>query len=225
MRLLIVEEDIEYSNDLLDNFANQYTTDVAYSGYDGTYLSTVNEYDAILVSDVLPDINGKEFCEQVRDNEVDSPVMILMDAAKAPDYISETLDSGADDYIYRSQNKIELLAKIRALIRRSKCNLKSSLIKHKNIQLQIKEKSLRINNKNVDLRRKEYDLLEYLMINSNRVVSKEELLEHIWDKGILVESNTLEVNISNLRKKLKEYSLDNFVRTVKGFGYLIRFDI
>jgi two-component system response regulator CiaR len=225
MRLLIVEEDIEYANDLLDNFNNQYVTDVAYSGYEGTYMSTVNEYDAILVSDVLPDINGKEFCEQIRDNEVDFPVMLLLDTSKSSDYIIQILDSGADDYIYRSNDKKELSAKIRALIRRSKCSMRFPSIEYKNIKLYVKEKTLKIGNNIIDLRRKEYDMLEYLMINYNRVVSKEELLEHVWDKGMLVESNTLEVHMSNLRKKLNQHTLNNFIKTVKGFGYLIRFDI
>jgi DNA-binding response OmpR family regulator len=151
--------------------------------------------------------------------------MVLLDKVKSPNYLSQTLDSGADDYIYRSGDKTELSAKLRALIRRKNIKLKSSLIEYKNIKLMISDKTFKVGKKTLGLRRKEYDLLEYLMINSNRVVSKEELLEHIWDKGILVESNTLEVNISNLRKKLREHSLKDFIRTVKGFGYLIRFDI
>ncbi len=221
MRLLLVDDDKENVNDIVNNFNKSYILDVAYSGVEGAYLSQVNEYDAILIDETLPDMDGAEVCRTTRSANVESPILLLLEHDKDVSYKVKSLDSGADSYISKPLDKEELSANIRALIRRKGSEIKNNYASSGPILIDLKLRQAYLENELLYLRRKEYDILQHLVVNKGKIVSKESLLEHIWEQGIYSISNTLEVHIRSLRKRLYEKYSREIIKTVRGFGYTI----
>ena len=221
MRILLIQDDKDLLDDVLDEVEKDYVVDVAYNGVDGTYLSQVNDYDVMVVDSTLPDIDGIEVCKLTRSAKITTPIILLSDDSESANKV-RSLDAGADVNFSKPVNVDEFKAQVRALARRNGAALSDSFLKVGKVEIDLCKKQIYINKKPKLLRRKEFDLLEYLLINRGRVVSKEELLEHVWEKGIYVFSNTVEVHIRSLREHLARYVGKRFIRTVRGFGYKIQ---
>ncbi|MFZ2663848.1 MAG: response regulator transcription factor [Patescibacteria group bacterium] len=220
MRLLLIEDDKNLLKDVIDEAEKNYIVDVVSSGSDGAYLSQVNDYDVMVVDSNLPDIDGVEVCKMTRDADVNTPILLLSEDSESSHRV-KSLDAGADVTFPKPVNVDEFMAQLRALSRRNGMLSHSSVIKVGKVEVDFKKKQAYVNKKPILLRRKEFDLLEYLLLNKGRVVSKEEILEHVWDQGIYVFSNTVEVHIKSLRGRLSRFAGKKFIKTVRGFGYKI----
>lgn len=221
MRILLIEDEEKYLKELVPEVEKEYVVDVAYSGENGTFLSEVNEYDAIIVDSTLPDMSGLQVCKTSRSLSISAPILYLGDKSLCDEEKLESLRSGADAYVSKPINYEELKVKLGVLLRRRGDKYFHSVVCLGKLKIDMNARSIFVDGKRVDLRRMEYDVLEYLVLNIGRVVSKEELLEHVWKKGLYVFSNTVEVHIRNLRERLeKPYGLE-IIKTVRGFGYRI----
>lgn len=220
MRVLFIEEDLGYINALMGELTRDYVVDVAHTGEDGAYLSEVNDYDVILVGDKLPDYSGLEVCNLTRSANCLSPIILLSNNFSG-DKIIECLENGGDLCFPRNLTPHQISHSVSALIRKNH-ELKKDPVKIRDYYFDFCNKSVSVKGNEVKLRRKEYDILEYLVLKRGRVVSKEEILEHIWVSGIYLFSNTVEVHITNIRNVLEKPFDIKLIETVRGFGYRIK---
>ena len=221
MRILIVESDRKIIKELMPTLKESYITDVAEDSYTALSLSESNAYDVILIDNDGIDIKGLELCTMLREVEVNSPVALLLDRGKDCNRVAG-LNSGADVVIYKPLVVEEIIAQINVLVRRNGSTKNcSSVIRVGNVCLNMKDRTVCVGTTPILLRRKEFDLLEYLFINKDKIVSKEELLEHVWEKGMFIFSNTVEVHVRSIRLKFSEEADSRIIRTFRGFGYKI----
>lgn len=193
----------------------RFAVDVCFDGESGLDMALSEEYDLIILDRMLPGMDGLEICKKMRQENIHTPVLILTARGLVVDKV-EGLDSGADDYMTKPFSFEELLARIRALTRRPKASLNTVLavgdLTLDNGSYEVKKKD-----KQVELSSKEFSLLEYLMRNQGKTLSKEQIISHVWDYDADILPNTVEVNVKNLRKKIGE----DLIKTVRGFGYKI----
>ncbi len=219
MRILVVEDDEILANMLKEGLIEEgYAVDVAYSGDDGFYMAESMPYDVIILDLMLPEMDGFTILEKLREKNIETPVLVLTAKDGIDDKV-KGLDKGADDYITKPFEFSELLARIRALIRRASGN-RSPIIKVKNIEINTASREVYKDGKRIPLSSKEYAILLYLVTNRGKVVSREELMEHIYDWEKSIESNVIDVYVNFLRKKLNK----DLIETVRGVGYIIRKD-
>jgi two-component system, OmpR family, response regulator len=222
MRLLLITNDNDCKHCVKSQMGTDYIIDIENTGEKGTSTSEVNAYDAIIVDSVLPDIDGVEVCRMIRAANINTPIAFIAERNGVHDKV-HSLDAGADAFVHKPLNISELAAEIRTLIRmKAAIIVLGNKIKLGILEIDISKKQAFVGEEIIKLRRKEYDLLEYLILNKDKIVPKEDILEHVWDQGIDVLSNTLEVHIKNLRDKLKECCIRNYIITVRGFGYTIK---
>ncbi|WP_201004686.1 response regulator transcription factor [Paenibacillus glycanilyticus] len=223
MRILIVEDEEDLSRALAKGLRREgYAVDIAVDGLTGWELADTNDYDVILLDINLPELDGISLCQRIRQSSQYNDVFILMLTARNhPDEVEEGLDSGADDYLRKPFMFNELLARIRALLRRS-TSVKSPVLQFERLSLDSKTKEVWLENVLIPLTKKEFGLLEYLMLHPGEVVSSEKLLEHVWDIFADPLSSTVRVHINSLRKKLSIHDPEageRYIQTVQGYGY------
>jgi DNA-binding response OmpR family regulator len=219
MRILLVDSKGDIIDQVSDDIHQSYVVDVAYNSNEGSFLTEVNDYDAVLVGPTLVDYERVEFYKNVRVYNKLVPIAAIS-SEDDPEKRILALDSGADVCIKYPMHVLEFKAQLRALIRRNSLCL-SSVVVVGHISLDTSKKRIYCNNKVLSFRKKEYEIIEYLIMNKGKVISKEKLLEHVWDEGLYVFSNIVEVHIRNIRLELKKYKAFNFIKTVRGFGYTI----
>lgn len=217
MRLLVVEDEAKLNQSIKKGLEQKgYAVDSAYDGEQGEILAENETYDLIILDILMPKKDGLSVCRDLRAHGVHAPIIFLTAKDSLSDKITG-LDSGADDYLIKPFEFFELLARIRALLRRPKTAL-PVVLSIKGLVLDMGKHVLKIDNREVKLTLRELRLLEYFMRNKNTVVTREELLEHVWDVNFDSFSNTVDVHIKNLRKKLKgEYA--EKLETIRGLGY------
>ena len=218
-KILLIEDDKKIS-DLVKELLEEenYVVDQEFNGEDGFFKALEEPYNLILLDIMLPKMNGFKVCSKIR--YVGNQTPILMLTAKSGEYdLEEGLDTGADDYLKKPFSSIELKARVRALLRRNK-NKGNTLI-DENLKIDIEARSVTFKDNEIDLSEREFDLLANLIENTGTVISKQELLEEVWDNFYPKEEelNNVEVYIGYLRKKLKPYKIDEKIKTVRGFGY------
>ncbi|WP_336771456.1 response regulator transcription factor [Paenibacillus sp. MMO-58] len=223
MRILIVEDEEDLSRALAKGLRREgYAVDIAADGLTGWELADTNDYDLILLDINLPELDGISLCQRIRQSSQYNDVFILMLTARNhPDEVEEGLDSGADDYLRKPFMFNELVARIRALLRRS-TSVKSPVLQFERLSLDSKTKEVWLENVLIPLTKKEFGLLEYLMLHPGEVVSSEKLLEHVWDIFADPLSSTVRVHINSLRKKLSIHDPEageRYIQTVQGYGY------
>ncbi len=223
MILLMDSEDSDIKN-FLDVLEELYLTDVSHSGRDGLYLSKSHEYDLVFISSNLKDMLGLDVCKTIRSYNIRSPIIYLTNRGdNYVDIIFQAIDAGADDCLSKPINPIELKAKAKSLIRRQKLLPYETFLTYKNIKINLKTREVFVKNNYISLRKMEYDLLEYLILNKNRLLSRDILLSYVWrDEGLRM-SNTVEVHIKRLRDKIEKPFNVRFIKTIKDFGY--RFEV
>lgn len=214
MRILVVEDEHKIANSIKRGLEQEtWACDVAYDGESGYDLASSEDYDVIILDLMLPKLSGIEICQRLRSREIHTPILMLTAKGEVSDKV-EGLNSGADDYLVKPFAFEELLARIKALGRRPRVTNGEEL-KAKNITLNTITFEVKVKGKDVDISRKEFALLEYLMRNAGKVVSKENIISHVWDYESDILPNTVEVFIGYLRSKIG----NDLIKTVRGFGY------
>lgn len=220
MRILIVEDDHKIANAIKKGFEQEhFAVDVSYDGKDGLGQASTIEYDAIVLDRMLPEVDGIEICRILREKENHTPIIMLTAKDRLNDKV-DGLNCGADDYLTKPFAFIELLARVRALIRRPQ-RVDSSILKLGDLSMDVFKYEVRRGNMEIKLSSKEFALLEYMMRNPNRILTKDNIISHVWDYDSDVLPNTVEVYIGYLRNKIdKKYSKDRqMIITARGFGY------
>jgi DNA-binding response OmpR family regulator len=218
MRILIVEDNKNLAETLKDTLKHQFVVDLAFNGNDGTYLAQVNTYDLMIIDIMLPDIDGIEVCRMTRTAGIKTPILMLTAKTKVEHKVS-SLDSGADDYLTKPFSYEELTARIRALLRRNPEITAPNKLIFGDITMDMVTKITTVCGSEISLRKKERQLLEFFMRNSNRVLSTETILESVWELGLEVPSNTVRVHVGALRTALNKYLSKPIIHTVHGVGY------
>jgi len=222
MRILVVEDEHRIANSIKKGLElENYAVDVCYNGDDGYDMASAEEYDLIVLDLMLPGMDGMTICKNLRSEKNHTPIIILTAKDQVRDKVAG-LDAGADDYLPKPFSFEELLARIRALIRRPK-QIIGILLKVGDLTLDQKAFKVERNGKNIELSSKEFALLEYLMRNKGMILSKDQIITHVWDYDADILPNTVEVYIRNLRNKI-DVPLKNrkpLIHTVRGFGYKI----
>ncbi|MGD0977016.1 MAG: two-component system response regulator RppA [Minisyncoccia bacterium] len=223
MRILVVEDEEKLANSLKTGLEKEgFAVDVLYDGESAQRRIEMNymDYDLIVLDLMLPKKDGFEVCRNVRSVDIVTPILVLT-ARDAVDDKVHALDSGADDYIVKPFSFQELLARIRALLRRPEQILPLEL-QIKDLQLNSSTRKVYRREKEIPLTLKEYGLLEYLMRHPNQVMTREQILDHLWDFAFDSFSNVVDVHIKNLRKKIDGESHDKLLETIRGVGYRIK---
>ena len=215
MRLLVIEDDPILLRSLAETLREEnFAVDTADDGSEGLYKALEYNYDAIILDVMLPSIDGWEILSRLRAKK-DTPILMLTARDTIPDRI-RGLNQGADDYLIKPFDSDELLARIRALIRRS-AGKTSSILNIGSLSINISSRRVMLNGQEVFLTAREYALLEYLALHRKEVISRTTLYEHLFNEDDNTLSNLLDVHVSNLRKKLG----GGFITTRRGHGYLI----
>ena len=216
MRLLVIEDDPDLNRQLVSAFTDAgYVVDAAKDGEEGHFLGDTEPYDAIVLDIGLPIMDGVSVLEKWRRSGRKTPVLILTARDRWSDKVAG-FDAGADDYVAKPFHMEEVLARIRALVRRSAGHA-SSEISCGPLMLDSKAARVTVDGKSVKLTSLEFRLLSYLMLHKGRVVSRTELVEHLYDQDFDRDSNTIEVFVGRLRKKLGV----DVLRTIRGLGYCL----
>lgn len=219
MRLLVVEDEVKIANSLEKGLkAEGYVVDVAYDGDEADTLVDANQYDLVLMDWMIPGRNdGAELIKIWRAGQKKMPILMLTARSAIGDRV-EGLDAGADDYLPKPFSFDELLARTRALLRRPQEH-NGAVLQSGPIKLDAIAKEVRVKGKVVHLTAKEFQLLEYLLHHKGEVLSKDQLLDHVWADEERVQHNTVETFIANVRKKIG--AGDSVIQTVRGYGYKI----
>lgn len=220
MRLLLAEDEKELADALAEILKyNHYSVDMVHNGQDALDYGLCGNYDGIIMDIMMPRMNGLEVLTLLRQEGVDAPVLLLTAKGEVKDRIAG-LDAGADDYLPKPFAVGELLARVRAMTRRSS-EFMSNIISCGNIRLDRNKFELVGDGVVVRLSNKEYQILEMLMANPNRIISTEQFIERIWGYDTDTEANVIWVYISNLRKKLQSMKASVEIKAARGRGYCL----
>lgn len=220
MNVLIIEDERSLSHEIEIYLTKQgFHCDVAFTGSKASEMVAVNSYDFVLLDIGLPDTNGFEILKEAKNNNVDSAFIVLTARSETDDKI-HGLDLGADDYLAKPFSLPELHARMQAILRR-KHGLKVQTIDINGFVMDYQNRTLHYDGTPVVLTKKEFDLLHYLAMHKNRVLSRSQLTEHIWGDVMDddYDSNYIDVHVKNLRKKLAAHSTIDWFETVRGIGY------
>src|ERR1035437_315206 len=222
MKILIVEDEHKIANLIKQGMEQErFVVDVAYDGTSGFDLASSEPFDIIILDRLLPGIDGLDICKKLREQRIHTPILMLTAKAQVMDKV-EGLNSGADDYLTKPFAFEELLARIKALIRRPK-NTLNNILEVEGLTLDTDTYEVKRNNTQIVLSSKEFALLEYLMRHQNRTLTKAQIINHVWSYDANILPNTVEVFIGYLRNKIDRPFKDknNLIKTIRGFGYKI----
>ncbi len=220
MRILLVEDEPDAARMLAKGLREQtYAVDIASDGEAGEYLASVNDYDLIILDCMLPRKDGLTVCREIRAAGSAVPILMLTARDAVHDRIAG-LDTGADDYLTKPFAFHELLARLRALLRRGQA-LRPERIAVADLVIDTRAHLVKRNNRQIDLTAKEYALLEYLTRHAGEVVGRAAIAEHVWDETFDVFSNLIEVYIQRLRRKIDDGQTLKLIRTRRGEGYML----
>lgn len=218
MKLLVIEDEHKLRKQLSDALKEQsYSLELAADGEEGLYKGMEFPVDLAIVDLGLPKIEGVEVIKRWRESGKSFPILILTARGNWQDKV-EGLDAGADDYLVKPFHLEELFARIKALLRRFG-GQSSSIIRVGNLDIDLSAKQVLVNDKPIELTAYEFNILEYLVLNSDRPISKTELTEHLYDQDYDRDSNVIEVLVGRLRKKLEIKNEFKLIKTVRGQGY------
>ena len=220
VRILLVEDESRVAGFIAKGLREQsYAVDIAADGEQALYHATVNEYDLVILDVMLPIKDGHTVCRELRGAGFGTPILMLTARAAVDDRVAG-LDSGADDYLAKPFDFKELLARMRALLRRSK-GLRPQVLRVADLALNTGSHAVTRSGRPVSLTAKEYALLEFLVLNENRVVGREQIAQHVWDESFDPLSNVIDVYIKRLRAKLEAGGAKRLIRTRRGEGYIL----
>lgn len=220
MKILIVEDEHLIANALKKGLEQEhYTVDLAFDGQNGFDLASSGDYDLVLLDLMLPKMDGIEICTKLRQEQNHVPILMLTAKSQIEDKI-KGLNCGADDYLTKPFAFEELLARIRALSRRPQ-KTATEIITVGDLSLNLSNYEITRQKKSISLSSKEYSLLECLMRHANKILTKNQLIQHVWSYESDILPNTVEVYIRNLRQKIDKDFKIKLIKTIRGFGYKI----
>lgn len=220
MNILYIEDNLQLAKTVKDKFSQKYNFDVAETGAIGIKYIENKEYDLIILDYFLPDTDGLKISKIIREFDPKVPILIFTTNDSKEDVV-KTLDAGADDYLTKPFDFSELEARVRALIRRTTMNKSYKTIKVGEIVMDTAKQILLVDDHLIDLSRQEFMLLRYILINRGKLVSRQELYEHVWGKDDFYNSNTIDVHIKRIRKKISRYSEIDYIKSIYGLGYRV----
>lgn len=218
MKVLVVEDEIRLASALKRGLESEgFAVDIAPNGNEGHWLASEQSYDAIVLDIMLPGINGWEVCRRLREQGIWTPILML--TAKDGEYDeAEALDTGADDFMSKPFSYVVLVARLRALLRRG-TSPRAPVLTAGALSLDPATRQCMLGPVELKITPREFAILEYLMRNQERVVSKSEIRQHVWDFEFAGDSNVVEVHVSSLRRKLDAISARKIIDTIRGSGY------
>ena len=221
-KILIVEDEKQMADFISLELKHEgYDVDICYDGELGYEYAKKTNYDIILLDIMLPKINGMEVCRRLRVKK-DTPIIMLTAKGDVTDKVNG-LDIGADDYLTKPFEIEELLARMRVILRRkSQATSQSKIIQVADLKLDLEKKQVTRKGKNIELTKKEYELLEYLMKNNGIVISREKIIETVWNYDFVGDTKIVDVFIRYLRSKIDDEYDKKLINTVRGFGYVIQ---
>ena len=219
MKILVIEDDTILSDIIKQCIINQYDVEQAYDGEEGIAFALEKIYDLILLDIMLPVKNGYEVLKEIRNNKVNTPVLMLT----AKDGIQDKVlgfRSGADDYLVKPFEREELLLRIEAILRRTNGLYLENKIRYKELTLNLSNRQVTINHQAINIQGKQFDMLEYLISYKNTIITKDQIFDKIWGFHSETTTNVVEVYASSLRKELKKYNYHQYLKTIRGVGYI-----
>jgi len=221
MRILVVEDEKKVASFIKKGLEEEYyQVDTASNGKEALDLVYDNEYDLIISDVMMPVMDGIQFVKNIRQNNILTPVLLLTVKDSTADKV-KGLDSGADDYLTKPFSFEELTARIRALLRRKE-STKENILKADNLKMDLVAHKVTRNDEEIILTPKEYSILEYLLRNKNKIVSRTKLLEHVYDFHFDTGTNVIDVYINKLRSKIDTPEEKQLLHTVRGAGYVLK---
>jgi len=221
MRILVVEDEKKVASFLKKGLEEEYyAVDTAFDGEEGLALAQINEYDLIILDIMLPKVDGMEVLRRIRGNGSSVPILMLTAKDSIEDIISG-LDSGSDDYLTKPFSFAELLARVRALLRR-KMKEKTDILMVGDLSLSTSTHQVKRGERKIELTAKEYALLEYFMRNPNRILTRTLITEHVWDYHFDPATNVVDVYVNYLRKKIDQGFEKKLIHTIRGSGYVMK---
>lgn len=220
MRILLVEDDPDVAGFIRRGLAEQaYAVDVVPDGEQALYLTSINTYDGLIVDIMIPPPDGLEVCRTLRSNGSTLPILMLTARGSVDEKIAG-LDAGADDYLPKPFEFRELLARLRALLRRGGATI-SPILTAGDLEIDTRSHRVSLAGTPLSLTTKEYSVLEYLVRNNGRIVTREEIAEHVWNQEFDPFTNVIDVYINRLRRHLEKVSPRRVIQTVRGAGYMV----
>jgi DNA-binding response OmpR family regulator len=226
MNILIIEDDQRIAQLIQRGLEEQgFATTLAYDGLSGKKLALQNNYDLIITDIILPKIDGLDLCKQIRENRPDTPIIMLTALGTTDDKV-EGFNAGADDYLVKPFEMRELLVRIRALLKRHNktANNSGNILKYADLEMNLHTKIVKRNGIEINLTPKEFNLLEYMMQNPERVLSREEIAEKVWKIHFDAGNNFIDVYINYLRKKIDKGFDKKLIHTKSGMGFILKAD-
>lgn len=221
MRILVVEDEHRIAQAIKEGLQQEsYAVDVVYDGLDGYNTARADEYDLIVLDVMLPEMNGYEVCQKLREDKIHTPILMLTAKDQTNDIV-KGLDTGADDYLPKPFSFEVLLARTRALLRRPQAST-GEMLEAGDLTMNPNTHEVKRADKPIKLSSKEYALLEYMLRNKDKVLSKNNIMTHVWDFDADILPNNIEVFVAYLRAKIdKPFKGPNLIQTIRGFGYKI----
>ncbi|MCK9224906.1 MAG: response regulator transcription factor [Candidatus Muirbacterium halophilum] len=222
MKILLIEDEISTAEFIVDGLKKEnFAVFHIPNGLDGLFEACNNYYDIFIIDVMLPDIDGITIIKKIREKNIQTPVIILSAKNSTEDIVSG-LRAGSDDYISKPFSFIELLARIKGILRRMNLNFSTStILSEGNLKIDCLKKKVFRDNKEIILQAKEFSLLEYLLKNKGIVVTKQMIIDNVWNFDFDPETNIVEAKISKLRNKIDKNFKNKLIHTIKGLGYIL----
>jgi two-component system OmpR family response regulator len=222
MRLLLVEDDLKIASFIMKGLKEAgFTADHAADGEEGLYLALHEPYATAIIDIMLPKLDGLRLIKKLRRQKISTPVLILSAKRSVNDRV-RGLQTGGDDYLIKPFAFPELLARVQALIRRVDGSTEPTSLTFRDLSLDLLKREVHRSGKRIDLQPREFALLEYLMRNAEKVVSKTMILEHIWSYQFDPQTNVVDVLVSRLRSKVDKNFPEKIIYTLRGIGYVLK---
>ena len=222
MRILLVEDDLKIASFVVKGLKEAgFAVDHAQDGEEGLYMALTEPYDATIIDIMLPKLDGLSLIEQLRRKKINTPVIILS-AKRSIDDRVKGLQTGGDDYLTKPFSFSELLARVQALIRRSSRTSEPTSLTVGELSVDLLTREVTRTGTKIELQPHEFALLEYLMRNAGRVLSKTMILEHVWDYNFDPQTNVVDVLVCRLRNKVDRDFENKMIHTIRGVGYVLK---
>ena len=224
-KILVVEDELEIANVVKSELDYEgYEVSIANDGLAGLTTARQSKFDLILLDWMMPGLTGIEICRRLRQTANEVPIIFLTAQAEISDLVN-ALDAGATDYLTKPFSVEELLARVRSTLRRSADNQRGkskNILKFDNLKLNLTTREVHRGDYQINLTNKEFQILQYLVANSEQVLSRQQILNRVWNCDLIENDRTIEVHIRHLRKKLEKKAEKRLIQTVRGIGYVIR---
>lgn len=224
MNILVVEDDQRVAELIQRGLTEQgFKTTLAYDGLSGLKLAQQNEYDLIITDIILPKIDGLDLCKEIRLTQPEMPIIILTALGTTDDKV-EGFDAGADDYLVKPFEMRELLVRIRAILKRNTKGMNPTgfILKYADLEMNLHTKIVKRNDQEINLTPKEFKLMEFMLQNPERVLSRVEIADKVWDTHFDTGTNFIDVYINYLRKKVDRDFDQKLIHTKSGMGFILK---